>query len=99
MSLWMFGWTGSMLGISLLFFISWELIKAWIEGRGLNQLVAGEISIDQHNIAISKLNRYWGLSFGISTGACLAGGIPLLCWYIYTTVRAAAALPVVLPGH
>jgi hypothetical protein len=99
MSLWMFGWTGSMLGLSLLAFIAWELIKAWFEGRGMNRLSEGRQSLDDYNTTAIKLNSFWPLGFGVSAAAGLAGGIPLLCWYIYTTVRAAAALPTVLQGN
>lgn len=99
MSLWLFGWTGSMLGLSILVFVSWELIKALFEGRGMNQLALGEKSIRDYNDQVLKLNSWWHIVFGVAVVAGLAGGIPLLCWYIYIAIRAAAALPVVLPGN
>ena len=98
MSLWMFGWTGTMLGISLLGFITWELIKAWFEGRGMIRVAHGEMALSDYNRQALRLNSFWPLGFGLPTVTGLAGGIPLVCWYIYVTIHAAAAFPSVLPG-
>ena len=98
MSLWLFGWTGATLAISILLFIAWELSNAFFQGSGMNALVAGELTKQEFNDRVIRMNKWWPWVFGSSTAIALSGGIPLMLWYVYITITAAAALPVVMPG-
>lgn len=98
MSLWLFGWTGSMLTFSLLLFICWELARAYLQGINLPKLAAGKISVVEYRAVHRKNGRFWKPVFLSTVVSGLAGGVPLLLWYVYTMIRAAAAWPAVLPG-
>jgi len=87
MSLWMFASTGTLICISLLAFVGFELYKSWRMGGFFSQHKSP--TVREVNEEIEDINKYWRLAFLASTGSGLISGGSLLLWFVYKTIVAA----------
>lgn len=84
MPLFWFAVCGTLMSVSLLFFIGWELRKtlgmsmALRKAEGMSQLQM----MQSVRTAAQRINRHWPVVFGISALTGLAAGGVLITWFI-----------------
>jgi hypothetical protein len=89
MSLWMFASTGSLICVSLLTFVGFELYK-WRMGGFFSRHKSPNAR--EINDEVELINKHWRLVFAVSAGTGLLSGMSLLLWFVYKTIVAASQL-------
>lgn len=92
MSGWLFASTGLLITVSLLVFIVVELAKAYVQGKYLPLVVAGELDQTEYEEKLRRQARHWLWTFVVSVSTGLAAGCSLLFWFLYRTLLEGFAL-------
>mgnify|MGYP003576102807 CR=1 FL=1 len=90
MSLWLFASTGTLICVSLLSFVGFELYKSWRFGAFF---APGKTpTVPEVNAEIDRINAPWRWVFFVSAGTGLLAGTSLLLWFVFKTIVSASQL-------
>ncbi|GAB2668311.1 hypothetical protein [Arenimonas aestuarii] len=82
---------GACIAASIVFFIGFELYKAFVVGLAYQRYRKGKSNLLDAQMEIDAINDHWLWTFSLATIFGLAGGLSTLGWYVINSVLLAAA--------